>query len=86
MPILSLLAIPIWLASVTCDILIIIKIFKANQVGLGVLAIFCPLFTFIYGWMKANEWGTKQIMLIWSALVGVSILLNIIVMVTASHG
>jgi hypothetical protein len=81
----QLLATVVGLASLVCDILVIIKFFKANLIGLGILAILCPLFTFIYGWTKATEWNIKQIMMIWSALIAVNILLNVVVM-SAAHG
>ena len=76
-----ILAILIGLGSLACWILVLVKIFQAGQIGLGILGIFCPLFTFIYGWIKADEFGIRQIMIIWTVLV----LANIGVSVAMPH-
>ena len=36
---------------------------------------------FIYGWIKAKEWGIEKFMRIWSVLVAVSIVLAVIAQV-----
>ena len=71
------LAIVLSLASLACDIFVIIKIFQSGNVGLGILAIFCPLFTFIYGWIKVNEFGIKNVMIAWSVLIALSVVNNV---------
>ncbi|HEY2587819.1 MAG TPA: hypothetical protein VGI81_18890 [Tepidisphaeraceae bacterium] len=76
-----ILAILIGLGSLACWILVLVKIFQAGQIGLGILGIICPLFTFIYGWIKADQFGIRQIMIIWSVLV----LANIVVSVAMPH-
>jgi hypothetical protein len=54
--------------------------FQAGQTGLGIAVIvltFCtgigPLIAFIYGWVKSGEWGIKNVMLIWTLTIVVSI-------------
>jgi hypothetical protein len=71
------LAILVSLGSLVCWILVLVKIFKSGNIGLGIVGIICPLVAFIYGWMKADEFGIKNIMLIWTVLVIASIGLNI---------
>lgn len=57
-----------WLGTLVCWVMVLIKIFKDN-VGLGILGIICQLFAFIYGWVKAAEYGVKKIMLYWTILL-----------------
>ena len=82
---LSILSLVVGLGSLVCFVLVVIQMFKHGQTGLGVISIvllFCfgigALIAFIYGWIKANEWNIKNVMLIWTVLIGISILLNII--------
>ena len=72
-----ILAILIGLGSLACWILVLVKIFQSGQIGLGILGIICPLFTFIYGWIKSDEFGIRQIMITWSVLVLASIIVNV---------
>lgn len=66
------------IGALICWVIVLIQLFKQKGVGFGILGIICALFALIYGWMKAEEWGIKQIMLIWTALIVVSIILNAI--------
>ena len=70
------LAIIVGVGSLVCWILVLVKIFQANQIGLGILGIICPLFTFIYGWVKSGEWKIQKLMLIWTVLVVINIALS----------
>jgi hypothetical protein len=54
------------LASFVAAIMVIIRIFKVEGAGLGILSIFCGIYTFIWGWMKHKQQGLKNIMLIWT--------------------
>ena len=76
-----ILAIIFGIGSLICWILVLVKIFQANQIGLGILGILCPLFTFIYGWIKSGEWGLQRIMLIWTVCIVVGFAINLM----ASH-
>jgi len=71
------LAILVSLGSLVCWILVLVKIFQAGNIGIGVVGIICPLVAFIYGWTKADEYKIKNIMLIWTVLVVVGIALNV---------
>jgi len=52
--------------------MVIISMFQRQQVGLAIACIvlaFCGigfLIAFVYGWMKSNEWGLKNVMIIWT--------------------
>ena len=61
------------LISLVCWILVLVKIFQSGSIGLGILGIICPLFAFIYGWMKADEFGIRNIMLAWSVCIGINL-------------
>ena len=61
-----------------CWIMVLIKIFQNAGVGLGILGIFCGLFTFIYGWIKSAEYDCKKVMLIWTVAWVVSIGANLL--------
>jgi hypothetical protein len=71
------LAILVSLGSLVCWIIVLVKIFQAGNIGMGIVGIICPLVAFIYGWMKADEYKIKNIMLIWTVLVIASIGLNV---------
>lgn len=70
----------VFIGSLVCFILVVIKMFQNNQTGLGIaclLLCWCvgPLIAFVYGWIKSSEWNIKNIMLIWSGLFAAAILL-----------
>jgi hypothetical protein len=73
------LGILIDIACFVCWILVLVKIFQNDNVWLGVLGIFCPLFAFIYGWIKSNEWAIQKIMGLWTALVAVAFFMSIVI-------
>ncbi|MCB1097387.1 MAG: hypothetical protein KDN22_17580 [Verrucomicrobiae bacterium] len=66
------------LTSLVCWIMVLVKMFKSGQTGLGILSIFCAIVAFVWGWIKAGELGLKKIMLAWSVAVVVSIIGNIL--------
>ena len=42
----------------------------------GILGLICGLYTFIWGWINANRLNIKNIMIIWTLLIIVSIIVN----------
>ena len=74
---LQILAILVGLGSLVCWVFVLIKIFQDKNIGVGIVGIICPLVAFIYGWVKANEYGIQKIMLIWTALIVAGIVLNV---------
>ena len=61
-----------------CWILILIKMFQHGATGIAVASIvlylcltFGQLIAFVYGWSKAKEWGTQNIMTAWSVFLAI---------------
>ena len=54
------------LISFVLFVIVLIKLFKYEGTGKGILGIICGLYTFIWGWMKAKELEMTDIMLFWS--------------------
>ena len=72
------------IVSLVCYILVIVQMFQRGKTGLGiaclVLLLLCglgALVAFIYGWMNVKEWGIKNIMLIWTGCIVVSLVCNV---------
>jgi hypothetical protein len=67
------------LGSLTCFILVIVKMFQMGDSTLGivcVVTIFCcigGLLTYIMGWVKSSDYGVLPIMLIWTVCIGIGI-------------
>ena len=80
----SLLALVVGLGSLVCAVIVIIKLFQNEGALKGILGIICGLYTFIWGWMNANRLGIRNIMLIWTALIILGIILNVIGGATAA--
>ncbi|MEM9774584.1 MAG: hypothetical protein AAF902_08395 [Chloroflexota bacterium] len=66
------------LVSLVCFILVLIKLFQSEGVLLGILGLICGIYTFIWGWMKNEEQGIRQIMIYWSAAIVASIFLQML--------
>jgi len=60
------------LGSVACWVIVLIKMFKTEEPLHGIIAIFCGIYAFIWGWMKASTHDLKKIMLIWTGCFGLS--------------
>jgi len=74
LPILGML---VGLGCLICWIIVLIKLFQNEGALKGILGIICPLYTFIWGWMNATRLSIKNIMMIWTLLVIVSIIINV---------
>ncbi len=61
------------LAQLICLILVLIKMFQDGKIGLGVVSIFCGIVAFVYGWMNADKYRIKNVMIIWTAAVVVNV-------------
>lgn len=70
------LAIAAGLVSLVCWIMVLIKMFPAEGALKGVLAIICGLYAFIWGWMNAGRFNLKNIMLIWTVAIIISVVAN----------
>ena len=72
----EILAYLVGIGGLVCFILVLIKLFKKEGVGLGILGIICALYTFIWGWINHKKQKITNIMLIWTLLIIVSLVLN----------
>jgi hypothetical protein len=66
------------LGSLVCFIIVLIKLFQNEGALKGILGLICGLYTFIWGWMNATKLGIKNIMMIWTVLLILSIVINMI--------
>jgi hypothetical protein len=64
------------LGSIICFIIVLIKLFQNEGALKGILGLICGLYTFIWGWMNASKLNIKNIMMIWTLLIIVSIILG----------
>lgn len=71
------------LGSLVCFVMVLIKLFQQKGVLHGILGIICGLYTFIWGWMESGKLGIKNLMMIWTALIVVSVILNVLVLKSA---
>ena len=66
------------LAAFICFIIVLIKQFQNGGVVHGIIGIItCTIWTFIWGWMNATKLNIKTIMLIWTVLIIVCIVVNV---------
>ena len=65
------------LGCLICFIIVLIKLFQENGILHGILGLICGLWCFIWGWMNAGKLGIKNIMMIWTLLIILSIVLNV---------
>ncbi len=70
-----------WIANViiwVMGILVLIKLFKKEGVLKGILGIICMLYTYIWGWMHVKDENLKNVMYIWTGLIVLGIILNVV--------
>jgi hypothetical protein len=72
----GIIALLVFLGCAICYIVVLIKLFQNEGLLKGILGIICGLYTFVWGWMNANNHGIKNIMMIWTLLLVVAIILN----------
>ena len=72
----AILAQLVGLACLVPFVLVLIKLFQTKGALHGILGILCGLYTFIWGWMNATTLNIKNLMLLWTGLLIVSIILN----------
>jgi uncharacterized membrane protein YhhN len=66
------------LGSFICFIMILIKQFQTAGAVHGIIGIItCGIWTFIWGWMNANNLNIKNIMMIWTLLIVVTFAINL---------
>ena len=74
------------LGSLICWIMVLIKMFKdeeAGGVGKGIFGLICGLYALIWGWQNGERLGIKKIVLVWTIIVVVQIVLQVLAGVLA---
>ena len=75
---LSILAMILSLVSLVCFIIVLIKQFQNAGALHGIIGIVtCGIWTLIWGWMNATRLNIKNIMMIWTLVLVVCIVLNV---------
>jgi hypothetical protein len=65
--------------SLICFILVLIKQFQNAGAVHGIIGIItCGIWTFIWGWMNATKLNIKNLMLIWTLLIVIGIIFNVV--------
>jgi len=72
----QILSAVIGIGTLVCWIIVLVKIFQSGNILMGILGI-CPLVAFIYGWVKNEELGIRQIMTVWTILIIAGFIVNI---------
>ncbi len=76
---LGILALVCSIASFVCFIIVLIKQFQEGGALHGIIGIItCGIWTFIWGWMNGSRLNIKNIMMIWTLLIVVGIILNVL--------
>jgi len=74
---LRLLGILFNLGCLVCFIMVLIKLFQNEGALKGILGLICGLYTFIWGWINATRLNIKNIMMLWTLLIILAIVINI---------
>ncbi len=61
------------LVNLVCLIIVIIKLFQDDKILLGVLSIPCGLVAFVYGWMNVDRYRIRNVMIVWSIALVISL-------------
>lgn len=81
----------IWLlalAAFVVQILVVIKMFQNAGALHGILGIICGIYAYIWGWLNSTKLGIRNLMIIWTILIIIIIILNIVfgASIAASYG
>jgi hypothetical protein len=63
-------------------VLVIIKLFQRDGLDKGVLGLLFPPYAFIRGWKRHRALDLTTIMIVWSVLIGLSLLIVILIVVS----
>ncbi len=67
------------LAAFVCFIMVLIKQFQTAGPVHGIIGIItCTIWTFIWGWMNATTLNIKNIMMIWTLLIVICIVIQLV--------
>lgn len=75
---LGILSLITGIGSLVCLIIVLLKLFPTEGVGKGILGIICGLYTFIWGWQNKDRFNLSMVMTVWTALIIVGIIVNVL--------
>lgn len=74
--ILILLSAAIVITQLVCYVMVVVEMFRRGDQTMGIICavgfFVCGiglLVAFVYGWMKSQEWGLKNVMLVWTGCI-----------------
>lgn len=73
----QLLAMVLGIGNLIIFIIVLIKLFQNEGALKGILGLICSLYTFIWGWMNASKLNIRNLMLIWTLLIVLGIICNV---------
>jgi hypothetical protein len=81
----------IWLLALVAfvvQILVVVKMFQNAGALHGILGIICGLYAYIWGWMNSGKYNIRNLMIIWTALIILIVILNVVfgASMAASYG
>jgi hypothetical protein len=66
--------------TLVCFIMVVVTMFQKDATKLGIISLVLtpcfgigPLIAFIAGWMNADKWGIRQLMLIYTVCVAIGV-------------
>ena len=62
------------IGSLICWIMVLIKMFPAEGILKGILAIICSLYAFIWGWINAGRFNLRNVMLAWTVCIVLAVI------------
>ena len=71
----------IWLLALVAfvvQILVVVKMFQNAGAVHGILGLICGLYAYIWGWMNSGKLNIRNLMIIWTALIILIIILNLV--------
>lgn len=77
---LSLLLMAVGIGAFVCFIIVLIKLFQNEGPLWGILGLICGLYTLVWGWMNADKFNIRKVMMIWTGLIVAQIVLYVLMM------
>ncbi|MDP0492470.1 MAG: hypothetical protein Q7Q71_15595 [Verrucomicrobiota bacterium JB023] len=62
------------LGSLGCSLIVLFAIFTREGVALGMVGLLCNLVAFVWGWSKAESYGLRRVMMVWTSCLVLSLL------------
>ena len=73
----GILGMLVGLGSLVCFVMVLIKQFQTAGPLHGIIGLItCGIWTFIWGWMRAATLNLRNLMMIWTVLIVVAMVLN----------